>query len=159
MLKLKLQYLVICCKQTTHLKNPWCWERLRAEREEGVRGWDGWTASWIQWTWTCANSRRWWGTGRPGVLQSMGLRRVGHNLAMNNKSAPQLRQSSLMLVSSQVSLIPALSLPWLLSPQKGLHCSWTVYVYIYVITEYVLFWVCFVFIQSYVYVVYPYCCT
>ena len=53
------------------------------------------------------NSRRWWGTGRPGVLQSMGLQRLGHNLAMNNKSAPQLRQSSLMLVSSQVSLIPA----------------------------------------------------
>ena len=27
----------------------------------------------IQWTWTCVNSGRWWGTGRPGVLQSMRL--------------------------------------------------------------------------------------
>ena len=32
------------CKQTTHWKNPWCWERLRAEGAEGVRRWDGWTA-------------------------------------------------------------------------------------------------------------------
>ena len=23
------------------LKSPWCWERLRAEWEEGIRGWDG----------------------------------------------------------------------------------------------------------------------
>ena len=27
----------------------------------------------MQWTWTWANSRRWWGTGRPGMLQPMGL--------------------------------------------------------------------------------------
>ena len=25
--------------------SPWCWERLRAEGEEGVKGWDGWIAS------------------------------------------------------------------------------------------------------------------
>ena len=33
----------------------------------------------IQWTWTCANSGRCWGTRRPGVLQSMGLQRVGQD--------------------------------------------------------------------------------
>ena len=26
----------------------------------------------MQWTWTWANSERWWGAGRPGMLQSMG---------------------------------------------------------------------------------------
>ena len=36
-------------------------------------------ASRRQWTWTLADSRRQWGTGRPGVLQSMGLQRVRHN--------------------------------------------------------------------------------
>jgi len=35
-------------EQTTHWKSPWCWERLRAELEEGVRGRDGGTASLMQ---------------------------------------------------------------------------------------------------------------
>ena len=35
----------------THLKRPWCWERLRAGGEGDDRGWDGWTVSPIQWTW------------------------------------------------------------------------------------------------------------
>ena len=45
------------------------------------RGWDGWMASPTQWTWVCVNSRSWWWTGRPGVLQFMGSQRVGHNWA------------------------------------------------------------------------------
>ena len=48
------------------------------------RGWDGWMASQIQWAWTSASSRRWWGTRKPGVLQSMSAEldcRVGHDLA------------------------------------------------------------------------------
>ena len=60
-------------------KRPWCWQRLKAEEEEGDRGWDGWMASLIQWTWSSANSRRWWGTRKPGVLQSLGSWRVGHD--------------------------------------------------------------------------------
>ena len=32
------------CKRMIHWKSLWCWERLRAEGEEGVRGWDGWMA-------------------------------------------------------------------------------------------------------------------
>ena len=43
------------------------------------RGWDGWMASPTQWTWIWASSGRWWRIGRPGVLQSMGSQRVGHN--------------------------------------------------------------------------------
>ena len=35
----------------------------------------------FEWTWTWANSRRWWGTGKPGLLQSMGSQRIGYNLA------------------------------------------------------------------------------
>ena len=71
----------IWCKQPTHWERPWCWERLKAEGEEGNRGWDGWMASLIQWTWTWVNSGRWWGTGRPGMLQSMESQRVRHNFA------------------------------------------------------------------------------
>ena len=38
-------------------------------------------ASPTQWTWVWANSRKWWRTGKPGVLQSMGLQRAGHDWA------------------------------------------------------------------------------
>jgi len=40
---------------------------------------DGWMASLTQWTWVWACSGRWWRTGRPGVLQSMGSQRAGHD--------------------------------------------------------------------------------
>ena len=42
MLKLKLQYFGHLMEELTHLKRPWCWERLRAVGEEDDRGWDGW---------------------------------------------------------------------------------------------------------------------
>ena len=34
-----------------------------------------------RWTWVWASFRSWWWTGKPGVLQSMGLQGVGHNWA------------------------------------------------------------------------------
>ena len=37
-----------------------CWERLRAGGEGDDRGWDGWMASPIQWTWVWVHSRSWW---------------------------------------------------------------------------------------------------
>ena len=36
------------CKEPTHWKRPWCWERLRAG-EGGERGWVGWMASPTWW--------------------------------------------------------------------------------------------------------------
>ena len=66
-------------EQLTHWKSPRCWKRLRAECVEGIGGWDGWMASLMQWTWTWANIRRWWGTERPGVLQSMVSQKFRHN--------------------------------------------------------------------------------
>ena len=33
------------CKELTHWKRPWFWERLRAGGEGDNRGWDGWRAS------------------------------------------------------------------------------------------------------------------
>ena len=58
-----------------------CWERLKAGGEQDERGWDGWMASPTQWTWVWINSRSWWWTGKPGMLQSMGSQRVRHNWA------------------------------------------------------------------------------
>ena len=48
-------------------------------QEEDKRLQDGWMASPIQWTWVWVSSRRWWRTGKPGMLQSMGSQRVGHD--------------------------------------------------------------------------------
>ena len=42
---------------------PWFWERLRAGRGGNDRGWDGWMASLIQWTWVWVDSGSWWWTG------------------------------------------------------------------------------------------------
>ena len=44
MLKLKLQYFGPWCEELTHLKRPWCWERLKAGEGDN-RGWDGWMVS------------------------------------------------------------------------------------------------------------------
>ena len=96
-------------KEPTHWKRPWCWERLRAVGQGGDRRWDGWMALLTQWTWVWANSGTWWKgvrksqiwlsnwaktttwhdnlplvsdlSGKPGVLWSMGLQRVGRDWA------------------------------------------------------------------------------
>ena len=78
MLKLKLQYW---CKELTHWKRPWCWERLKAGGEGDDRGWNGWMASLTQWTWVWVSSGNWWWTGKPGVLQPMGSQSIGHSWA------------------------------------------------------------------------------
>ena len=66
------------CKEVTHWKSPWCWERLKVG-EGDDRGWDGWMASPTQQTWVCVNSGNWWWTGKPGLLQYMGSQRVRHH--------------------------------------------------------------------------------
>ena len=71
--------LATWCKEMTHLKISWCWERLKVGGEGDDRRWAGWMASPTQWTWVWVNSRRWWWTGRPRVPQSVGSQRVGHN--------------------------------------------------------------------------------
>jgi len=79
MLKLKLNTLDNWCEELTHLKRPWCWERLKVGGEGDDRGWDGWIASPTWWTWVWESSGSWWWTGKPSMLQSMGLQRVRHN--------------------------------------------------------------------------------
>ena len=74
--------LATWCDELTHWKRPWCLERLKAGGEGDDRGQDGWMASPTQWTWVWANSKRWWRTGKPGMLQSTGLQRVVHDWAI-----------------------------------------------------------------------------
>ena len=59
--------LATCWEELTHLKRPWCRERLKAGGEGDNRGWDGWMASPTQWTWVWVNSGCWWWAWRPAV--------------------------------------------------------------------------------------------
>ena len=70
--------LATWCEELTLWKRPWCWARLKAE-ERVNRRWDGWMALLNWWTWVWARSGSWGWTGKPGVLQSMGLQRVRHD--------------------------------------------------------------------------------
>ena len=67
-------------KELIHWKRPWCWERLIQEEkgmtEDEMVGWYHWHDGHEFWV----GFRSWWWTGKPGVLQSMGSQRVGHNL-------------------------------------------------------------------------------
>ena len=107
MLKLKLQYFGTWYKGPTHWRRPWCWERLRAG-EGDDRGWDGWMASLTQQTWAWARSRSWWWTGRTGVLQSMGLQRVGHHWATEPTERWELAERKLKVnnLEENVALNP-----------------------------------------------------
>ena len=58
-------------EELTHLKRPWCWERLKAGGEGDDRGWDGWMASPTQRTWVWINSGSWWLTGRHAAVHAV----------------------------------------------------------------------------------------
>ena len=71
------------------------WVPKDADRPTGLQSfhstsfqWDGWMASLTQWTWVWANSGRWWWTGKPRMLQSLGSRRVRHNWVTEQQQLP-----------------------------------------------------------------------
>ena len=72
--------LAIWCKEVTHLKSPWCWERLRAGGEGDNRGWHGWVASSTQWTWVWVSPGVGDGQGGLACCGSWGCR-VRHDWA------------------------------------------------------------------------------
>ena len=80
MLKLKFQYFGHLIQTTDSLEKTLMMGKSEG-RKSGGRGWDVWMASPIQWTWTWANYGKWWGTGKPGRLQSMRSQKHSHDLA------------------------------------------------------------------------------
>ena len=81
MLKTKLQYFGHLMRRTDSFEKTLMLGKIEGGSRRGCRGWDGWMASPTRWTWVWVNSRSWWWTGRPGMLQSMALQRVRHDWA------------------------------------------------------------------------------
>ena len=79
MQKLKLQYFGHLIQRADSLEKTLMLGKIKGRR---IRGWQ--RTRWFdgimtQWTWIRTNSGRWWRTGKPGMLQSMGSQRVGHD--------------------------------------------------------------------------------
>ena len=78
-LKLKLQYFGHLMQRSDSLEKTLMLGKTEVRRKGDNRGRDVWMASLTPWTWVWASSRRWWRSGRPGVLQSVGSQRVRHD--------------------------------------------------------------------------------
>ena len=81
MLKLKLQSFGHMMQRADSLEKTLMLGKTEGRRRKGCRGWDSLMASLTQWTCVWVDSRSWWWTGRPGVLQFTGSQRVGHDWA------------------------------------------------------------------------------
>ena len=86
MLKLKHQYFGHLMWRADSMEKTLMLQKRRAGGERNATRWDGWMASLTQLTWVWANSRRYWRTGKPGVLQSIGSQRVQMAEWLNNSS-------------------------------------------------------------------------
>ena len=88
-------------EELTRWKRPWCWERLKAKggegREDEMVGWH----HQLNGREFCTNSGRWWRTGRAGVLQSMGLQRVGYDRSTEQQLEYSQQYDSNMLLFLQ----------------------------------------------------------
>ena len=78
-LMLKLQYFGYLMQRANSLEKTLMLGKIEVRSEVDDRGWDGWMVSPTQWTWVWENFGRWWRTGNPGLLQSMGSQRVGND--------------------------------------------------------------------------------
>ena len=74
-LKLKFQYFGHLMRRTDSLEKTLALGKIQGGRRRRRQR----MASLTWWTWVWARSRSWWWTGKPGVLQSMGSERVGHD--------------------------------------------------------------------------------
>ena len=58
-----------------------------------------WMASLTRWTWVWASSRNWWRTGKPGMLQSMGSKRIRYNWATELNWTETTREVPILFLS------------------------------------------------------------
>ena len=112
----------------THLKRPWCWERLKAGGEEDDRGWEGWMALLTQRMWVWVNSGSCWWTRRPGVVQSIGSQRLRRDwmTKLNWTENHQCTNLPSSLVAQTVKTPPSMLKTWVqyLGQEDPLEKGW-----------------------------------
>ena len=81
MLKLKLQYFGHLMQRADSFEKTVILGKIEGRRRRGWKRMRWLDASLTQWTRVWASSGSWWWTGKPGLLQSMWLQRVGHDWA------------------------------------------------------------------------------
>ena len=120
MLNLKLQYFGHLMWRTDPFEKTMMWERLKGGGEGDDRGWDGWMVSPAQWTWVWVNCGSWPWTGRPGMPQSMGSQRVGHNWGTE------------LHWTDWIEIVEHLENPYTMPPTEHTHIlMWKMFNYIY----------------------------
>ena len=123
MLKLKLQSFGHLMWITDSLEKTLMLGKIEGGRRREQQRVRGWMASPTQWAWVWVSSGSWWRTGMPGMLQSMGLQRVGHYWAnkldwTENKGWPNLQFSSYSMETwrcvweNQISRLDAVTAFW-----------------------------------------------
>ena len=73
----------------------WCWEKLKAKGEVGIRGWDAYIASLTQWTGVWENSKRQWRTEEPGDPHGTAK---SQTLLDSNIEIPMPQNTSILIV-------------------------------------------------------------
>ena len=136
--------LATLCKEWTHLKRPWYWERLKAVKEGDDTVWNGWMASLTRLTWVWTSSGNCWWTGKPGVLQFIGSKSVRHDWATELTLLYQLYccicQIATHVVSRDFSRCPQVPVTWEIgSPQHTQLNDWTDLNWIVVILFFIIF--------------------
>ena len=96
MLKLKLQHFGYLMWRTDLFEKTLMLGKIEGGKRRGWQRMRWLDVTW--WTWIWVSSGNWWWTRKPGVLQSMGLQRVGHDWAT------ELSHLSDILFASIVSL-------------------------------------------------------
>ena len=93
-LKLKLQTFGHLMPRTDSFEKTLMLGKIEGRRRRGWQSMRWLEASPTQWTWVWSISGRWWKTGKPGMLQSLGLQRVGQDWATEQQKQTQWVQDS-----------------------------------------------------------------
>ena len=116
MLKLKLQYFGHLTWRTGSLEKTLMLGKVEGRSSRGRQRMRWLMASPTQWTWVWVNSRSWWWTEKPGVLQSMGYTESDTTEWLNWTELRKALSTTARSSFSHHQSLPSTSLHKLLSP-------------------------------------------